>query len=488
MQLARMTARKAARKALTLAAVVALAVMPALAGAQAILRLESKARPGRFVRHANLEGRVDANPVPVYSAYFAQQPGLADSSLVSLESVDSPRSFLAERDGAVVLEKDDGSAAFKRRATFWRVPGLADARDVSFESLSKPGQFVSVRSDGKLAVTEVSSDKADRERATFLAQDFPNVMHNPRDATVSKPDPHIWLDKDGFYYGMHTVQVKEAYLPMLKLYKSDKLSTLYDDKNGKVIWHAPETGPNSRDIWAPEIYHFDDAWYIYYSGGWRSRVLRNASADPTQGKWEDAGRLFVAGDDVRAIDGSFFKQNGKMYFVWSGFKNGGGQKIWIARMDGPTKLVGPRAMLSAPTYDWEIRGATFRVNEGPNALQRNGKTFLLYSASFCGSPYYCLGMLTCSQKADPMDPKSWVKSPTPVFESSDANGLWAVGHHCVTRSKDGKQDWLVYHAWPTASYTDRDVCMQQFGWNPDGTPNFGPPVGKLLPIPVPSGE
>jgi GH43 family beta-xylosidase len=480
-------ARMIARMILTLALLVALAGMPARACAQAIVRLESKAKPGLIVQHDKLEGRVGAVPASVYSAYFVQQPGLADSSLVSLESVDCPRSFLAERDGAIVLEKTDSAPAFKRRATFRRVAGLADAKSASLESLSKPGQYVLAQKDGKLVVAKPSIS-AERKRATFLVQDFPRVMHNPRDATVSKPDPHVWLDKDGFYYGMHTVQVKEDYLPMLKLYKSDKLSTLYDDKNGKIIWHAPKEGENSRNIWAPEIYHFKDAWYIYYSGNWKTRILTNTSADPTKGQWQDAGRLFVQGDDVRAIDGSFFRQNGKMYFIWSGMKGKGGQKIWIARMDGPTKLVGPRAMLSAPTYDWEIRGANFRVNEGPNVLQRNGKTFLVYSASFCGSPYYCLGMLTCSQKADPMDPKSWAKSPVPVFESSDENGLWAVGHHCFARSKDGKQDWLVYHAWPTASYTDRDVCMQQFGWNADGAPNFGTPVGKLLPIPVPSGE
>src|SRR5699024_12270476 len=32
-----------------------------------------------------------------------------------------------------------------------------------------------------------------------------------------------------------------------------------------TIWLRHEVGPQSHLIWAPEIHHIDDAWYIYYA-------------------------------------------------------------------------------------------------------------------------------------------------------------------------------------------------------------------------------
>jgi hypothetical protein len=57
------------------------------------------------------------------------------------------------------------------------------------------------------------------------------------------------------------------------------------------------------------------------------------------------------------------------------------------------------------------------------------------------------------------------------------------------KSPDGKENWMVYHAakHPGAGW-NRDVRIQRFGWNADGSPNFGTPVPPGLALPVPSGE
>ncbi|GAA3353646.1 hypothetical protein GCM10017744_007930 [Streptomyces antimycoticus] len=72
--------------------------------------------------------------------------------------------------------------------------------------------------------------------------------------------------------------------------------------------------------------------------------------------------------------------------------------------------------ISRPTYDWETRG--FKVNEGPSALQRNGRLFLTYSASATDANY-CMGLLTASAGSDLLAAVSWKKSPRPVFTSND---------------------------------------------------------------------
>jgi len=81
-----------------------------------------------------------------------------------------------------------------------------------------------------------------------------------------------------------------------------------------------------------------------------------------------------------------------------------------------------------------------------------------------------------------LDPDSWVKSPLPVFTTSEANGQYGPGHNSFTVSEDGLQDILVYHA---RSYKEivgdplydpnRHARVQIIRWNEDGTPNFGVP-------------
>src|SRR4028118_2340102 len=73
----------------------------------------------------------------------------------------------------------------------------------------------------------------------------------------SGPDPWVFK-KDSFYYYTHTLGNRIA------LWKTKKISDL---KNAPVqtVWSAPATGPNSRNIWAPEIHFINNKWYAYYA-------------------------------------------------------------------------------------------------------------------------------------------------------------------------------------------------------------------------------
>lgn len=42
-------------------------------------------------------------------------------------------------------------------------------------------------------------------------------------------------------------------------------------------------------------------------------------------------------------------------------------------------------------HPWEMMG--HHINEGPIALQREGRLFITYSASLAMTPDYCLGLL-----------------------------------------------------------------------------------------------
>lgn len=303
-------------------------------------------------------------------------------------------------------------------------------------------------------------------------------------------DPWV-TQKDGFYYYMHTTGNN------LTLWKTAKMSEL-GSAVSKVIWTPPAAGPNSHDVWAPELYFLDGKWYVYFTagpgnccGGQRMWVLENPSADPTTGTWTEKGQMVVPGQDLWAIDGTVLEQNGNRYLLWSGQEAGSDQQnIYICRMSSPTTLVAPRVQLSAPQLPWELNGFP-KVNEGPEIIKHGNKVNLVYSASHCSSDDYALGLLTASSTADPMVAASWTKTATPVFTKNPANRAYGPGHNAFFTSKDGQENWIVYHAnlGPNQGCGNaRNPRMQKFTWNADDTPNFGTPVPTGTALPRPGGE
>jgi GH43 family beta-xylosidase len=307
---------------------------------------------------------------------------------------------------------------------------------------------------------------------------------------ASGADPWVY-EKDGFYYYMHTTGGN------LTLWKTAKMSEL-GSAPSKVIWTPQATGATSRDIWAPEIHFLDGKWYVYFTAGpgnccdgQRMWVLENSAADPTTGTWVDKGQIAVPGQDLWAIDGTILEQNGRRYLVWSGQEpNSVEQRLYICQMSNPWTLTGARVQLSRPQLSWETIGDP-KVNEGPEVLKHNDKTFLVYSASHCSTDDYALGLLTASSTADPMLPGSWTKTPTPVFTKDPADRAYGPGHNSFFKSKNGQEDWILYHANAEPGKgcgNARSPRMQKFTWNPDGTPNFETPAPIGVALPEPAGE
>jgi hypothetical protein len=134
-----------------------------------------------------------------------------------------------------------------------------------------------------------------------------------------------------------------------------------------------------------------------------------------------------------------------------------------------------------PTLPWEIEG--FKVAEAPAILARNGRLFLAYSASATDARY-CLGLLTADEDADLMSPEAWSKSQTPVFVSSEETGVYGPGHNSFTVDEQGR-DVLVFHGRDYKTIQgdplfdpNRHTRVQRLYYHPDGTPDFGVPVGE----------
>ncbi len=298
-----------------------------------------------------------------------------------------------------------------------------------------------------------------------------------------RADPHITRHTDGRYYFTGTVPEYDR----IVLRRADTLQGL-SSASESVIWRRHTTGEMGAHIWAPELHHVDGAWHVYFAAGraedvWAIRiyVLRNEASDPFTGQWTELGRIDTGWASF-SLDATTFEHAGTRYLCWAQSSPEGDENssIYLAAMDSPSSITGTPVKLSAPEYDWETIG--YRVNEGPYVLQRNGRVFLTYSASATDANY-CVGLLTASDDSDLLDPRSWNKSPRPVFATSEQNRQYGPGHNCFTVSEDGTEDVLVYHA---RQYRDisgdplndpnRHTRIQTLGWNDDGTPDFGAPV------------
>jgi GH43 family beta-xylosidase len=320
----------------------------------------------------------------------------------------------------------------------------------------------------------------------------------------SGADPWIFYD-NGFYYYTNTLQDR------IGIWRTRDITQLKKAEY-KTVFIPPEGAPYSHALWAPEIMKIDGKWYVYFAAddgdhfNHRMFVLENDSPDPFQGEFRMKGKIQTDAEDNWAIDGSVFRHQGETYFIWSGWeitpwKEAEVQRIYIARMKNPWSLSTGRVELSRPVYDWErvwenpaewgnMPGHIVYVNEGPEVLVHGDRVFLIYSASGCWTPHYCLGMLTAQADSDLLDPDSWTKHPEPVFRHSPENGVYGTGHNCFFKSPDGSEDWFIYHANDRPDQgcgKYRSPRAQRILWKDDGTPDFGVPLSTSERIPKPSG-
>ena len=275
---------------------------------------------------------------------------------------------------------------------------------------------------------------------------------------MQRADPYIYYHTDGYYY--FTASTPEY--DRIEIRRAWSIKAL-KDAEPVVIWRKHASGPMSYHIWAPELHFINGKWYIYFAAGrsedpwWiRSWVLENESADPFAGKWEEKGQLFAEWDSFM-LDMTVFEHKDKLYAVWAQKRQERSENsaLFISEMQNPYTLKKPQTLLTYPEFDWECKG--FKVNEGAAVLKRNGKLFLTFSASATDATY-CMGMLVADENADLLKAESWKKLSAPVLTTDESKGIFGPGHNSFTTSRDGKIDYLVYHARPYAE-VDLDFAL-----------------------------
>jgi GH43 family beta-xylosidase len=342
-------------------------------------------------------------------------------------------------------------------------------------------------------VNGLDTEELDTETDTTSVSDSdttpPATFRNPLN-TIRGSDPFM-LYYEGNYYLTATTWSNQ--LTMKRAPTIEGLKTAEE----VVVWEERNLFSNHCcNMWAPEFYFLDGKWYYYYTAGrqgdnfdyQRMYVLESEGKDP-MGPYTWRGQIYDV-QSLWTIDGSILELEGDRYFMFSRWQ-GNKQCLFIARMSNPWTLTGGATTISCPEYSWEMRESN--VNEGSEALQRNGKTFVVYSASGCMSIEYKLGLLELVENGNPMKADDWIKHPEPVFRwrQEDGRAVYGPGHNGIFKSPDGTEWWHVYHANSDRNggcTVQRTTRAQKIDWNTDGTPDFGEPKFLNEDIVVPSGE
>ena len=254
---------------------------------------------------------------------------------------------------------------------------------------------------------------------------------DPTDPPLASPvycgDPFILLH-EGTYYAYGTAE--EDGIGVLV---SEDLENWSSVPGNRLALHKADSW-GDRWFWAPEVYHVNGRFYMYYSADEHICV---ATADHPLGPFvQERKEPMIPGE--KCIDNSLFiDDDGKPYLFFDRFNDG--LNIWVAELEDDlmtlrTETMTPCIHVSQP---WEEIWP--RVNEGPFVYKHDGKYYMTYSANSYESPYYGVGYATADRVTGP-----WTKYPgNPVLQKP--GNLVGVGHSMFFTDKDGVLR-IVFHA------------------------------------------
>lgn len=279
-----------------------------------------------------------------------------------------------------------------------------------------------------------------------------------------RPDPSVLkLGED--YYIVHS---SFDYVPGLLIWHSRDL----------VNWSAvgPALSRHVGNVWAPDLVHHNGRFYIYFPVLGENRLTNMVVwADDIRGPWSDPVDLQVGNIDP----GHAVGPDGKRYLFFSG-----GTMAEIS--DDGLRLAGPvKKVYDGWKYPehWEVE--TF-AQEGPKMLRRGDYYYMVLAEGGTAGPATSHMVIMARSKSIE---GPWENSPyNPIVRTQTASEKWwSRGHATLVEGPDGKQWYLVYHAYENGYYSlGRQTLLEPVEWTDDGwVKSSGYDVAR--PIPMPAG-
>ncbi len=269
------------------------------------------------------------------------------------------------------------------------------------------------------------------------------AQHSQEDRRIRLADPFILLHDNTYYaYGTHnrngieyytSTNLKEWHYGGLALHKNDS----YGEK-----W-----------FWAPEVYHIDGKFYMYYTAQERICV---AVADSPKGPFRQLEKEPMLPEQHTIDNTLFIDDDGTPYLFYVHIKKG--FHIKMAELERDLTTIKHESIKSCitPRQKWErLEG---KVNEGPSILKHNGKYYMLYSGNGYKSKLYGVGVAVANNIRGP-----WKKlANNPIFQLPE--GLFGTGHGAPFYDKRGRLHY-VFHAHNSAERVHpRFMCISRMAF------------------------
>ncbi len=230
-------------------------------------------------------------------------------------------------------------------------------------------------------------------------------------------DPFILLHGNTYYaYGTHSERGIEVYTSD-NLTKWRKHYRLALDKND--TW-------GEKWFWAPEVYHLNGVFYMYYSAD--EHICAAVSDSPLGPFVQKEHKPMI--ENERTLDASVFFDDKKIaYLIFVRYKDE--VSIWIAEMTANMLNVKPETMRKclSISQDWEKIWPN--VMHGPSVFRHGDTYYMLYYANNYASHFCGIGYAAAPNVWGP-----WTKSPSnPLLQRPGS--LVGTGHGSVFVDKQG---------------------------------------------------
>ena len=353
-------------------------------------------------------------------------------------------------------------------------------------------------------------EKKKAETKTLTAETYTNPID------VAFGDPFVLNDgKDKFYMYGTGGGAKDGFAT----YSSTDLINWKPE--GQVYRGNTEDSWAVSAFWAPEVYKFDNTYYMFFSANWKKNPngedenfkIGVAVSNNAKGPFKELENKPLFDPGYPIIDANVFKDDdGKFYLYYSracykhpveseiselAKKNGWFDEIeesWVYGVElkpdftgvigEPTLLLRPPLKINDKNAAWESRSVTSqevnrRWTEGSYTFKHNGMYYIMYSANFYGGENYAVGYATGPTALGPFTKAQ----NNPILEKNTDSGgvVTGTGHNSLVFLKNPERIYCVYHGRTKESSNERVVFIDKLKVLNNGTLEVeGPTTHKQI--------
>ena len=303
-------------------------------------------------------------------------------------------------------------------------------------------------------------------------------------------DPFCLLH-DGTYYAVGTGKGEtgdtHGYAKVVPMLRSKDLQNW--EQLGPVL--VPPTDEVGGHYWAPELAYNDGTFYLYYhaNGNQHGFHIRVATSRTPEGPYKDTGvPLTDVARNNFAIDSTTFRDDdGQWYMFYATdffdhdttiFR---GTALVVDKMKSMIELTGHPQTVMRAHWQWQVYQrdrlmggvrADWYTLEGPSVIKHAGKYYCFYSGGNYHNDTYGVDYLVADHPTGPWQEAGRFRGPQ-IMRSVPGKVI-GPGHNGLVKSLDGKQDYILYHAWNEAM-TERQLWVDPLVWT-----DHGPQVERFV--------